>query len=109
MSNKLNGFAFLALALLLGSSGHFCLKESNGFKHVHYAILCYIFFALKIYFMAKAYSLMPIGIANALYSSAIILFTVGLGLMYYKEKLNNYSIIGIFSIVLGVAMIQLNK
>jgi len=109
MLNKLNGFAFLALALLLGSSGHFCLKASNGFKHVHYAILCYIFFALKIYFMAKAYSLMPIGIANALYSSAIILFTTFLGLLYYKEKLNNYSIAGIFSIVLGVAMIQMNE
>ena len=109
MSNKLNGFAFLALALLFGMSGHSCLKASNGFKRVNYAILCYIFFALKIYFMAKAYSLMPLGIANALYSSAIILFTTFLGLIYYKEKLNNYSIAGIFSIVLGVVLMQTNK
>lgn len=109
MLNKLNGFGFLALALLFGMSGHFCLKASNGFKHINYVVLCYICFALKIYFMAKAYSLLSLGIANALYSSAIILFTTLLGLMYYKEKLNNYSIAGIFSIVLGVALIQMNE
>ena len=55
MLNKLNGFGFLALALLFGMSGHFCLKASNGFKHINYVVLCYICFALKIYFMAKAY------------------------------------------------------
>ena len=49
MSNKLNGFVFLALALLFGMSGHSCLKASNGFKRVNYAILCYILFALKIF------------------------------------------------------------
>ena len=109
MSNKPNGFVFLALALLFGSCGHFCLKASNGFKRIDYVVLCYIMFALKIYFMAKAYSLMPLGIANALYSSAIILFTTFLGLMYYKETLNAYSATGIMCIVSGVALIQYNK
>ena len=109
MSNKLNGFGFLALSLFFGASGHSCLKASNGFKRINYAVLCYILFALKIYFIGKAYTKLPLGVVNSLYASAIILFTTFLGLMYYKEKLNNYSIAGIFSIVLGVAMIQMNE
>ena len=109
MLNKLNGFVFLALALLFGMSGHSCLKASNGFKRINYAVLCYICFALKIYFIGKAYSMMPMGIVTALYSSAIILFTTGLGLMYYKETLNAYSAAGILCIVLGVALTQMNE
>jgi multidrug transporter EmrE-like cation transporter len=66
-------------------------------------------FALKIYFMAKAYSLMPVGIANALYGAALILCSSFLGLMYYKETLNAYSATGIMCIVSGVALIQYNK
>ena len=109
MSNKPNGFVFLALALLFGSCGHFCLKASNGFKRIDYVVLCYIMFALKIYFIGKAYTKLPLGVVNSLYASVIILFTTFLGLMYYNEKLNAYSATGILCIVLGVALIQMNK
>jgi len=109
MSNKLNGFIFLLLVILFGSVGHFCLKKSYGFVNINFVILCLLFFVIKIYYVSKAYTLLSMGIVNSLYSAFIILFTTILGLLFYKEKLNMYSTIGVLCIMVGVVLIQLNN
>ena len=104
----MNGMIFLLIAILFGFAGHFCLKKSNGFININFVLLCLLFFVIKIYYISKAYTLLPMGIVNSLYSAFIILFTTSLGLLYYKEKLNLYSTIGILFIIIGGFLIQVN-
>ena len=51
-------------------------------------------------------TIIPIGYAYATYSALTIVFITSIGVVKYNEIPNNYSLIGIFLIIIGVIFVN---
>ena len=83
------------------------LKLSEGFTKLVPSIVVVAGYGLSFYLLSLSLKVLPIGIAYALWSGIGIVLTVIAGMILWREPLDWARGIGIFLIMLGIAIINL--
>ena len=103
---KFSGYIYLFLAIIMGVVANGLLKATNGFLNIPLTLLSIFSIILCLYLLSKAMTTIPIGYAYATYSALTIILITIIGVVKYDEFPNNYSLIGIFLIIIGVVFVN---
>jgi small multidrug resistance pump len=97
-------FFFAVLSEVIATTG---LKLSEGFTKLVPSIVVVVGYGLSFYLLSLSLKVLPIGLAYALWSGIGIVLTVIAGMILWREPLDWARGIGIFLIMLGIAIINL--
>ena len=103
------GYLYLATAIISGCIGNILAKQSNGFTKVLPSLIGSITFIICIYCFAIALKTIPMGLTYITYSTALVLFTTLIGICFYNEPFNKYTILGTILILSGITIIYTKK
>ena len=107
MNSMLATYFMLTLAIIFEVTGSTFLLKSQGFTKLFPTMLMIIFYTFSFFFLAQALKVIPLGIAYAIWAGLGIVLTAIVGLLVFKQKLDNAAIAGIFMIISGVLVINL--
>lgn len=88
--------------------GQIFIKTYYETKKVYWFFMGWLFYALVLFLLYKAYSFTGMAISNGIWSSTSVVLTTLVGVFYYKEKLNMFEIAGLFLVVFGILLMGLN-
>ena len=88
--------------------GQIFIKTYYETRAVYWFFLGWLFYALVLYLLYRAYFSTGLAVANSLWSAITLILTTIVGVFYYKEKLNFYELSGIFLIVIGILLMGIN-
>jgi len=97
-------FFFAVLSEVIATAA---LKLSEGFTKLVPSIVVVVGYGLSFYLLSLSLKVLPIGLAYALWSGIGIVLTVIAGILLWREPLDWARGIGIFLIMLGIAIINL--
>ncbi|WP_427179877.1 DMT family transporter [Paenibacillus sp. TC-CSREp1] len=100
-------YILLILSVILGVSGHMCVKMSKGFKIKLPTIGAFILFISSIYFVSLATKKLEISIVFAIWAGLTIVCTTLLGIVLFGESNDKRKILSILSIMSGVMLLKL--
>jgi small multidrug resistance pump len=83
------------------------LKLSEGFTKLVPSVIVVVGYGLSFYLLSLSLKVMPIGLSYALWSGIGIVLTVIAGMILWREPLDWARGLGIFLIMLGIAIINL--
>jgi small multidrug resistance pump len=83
------------------------LKFSEGFTKLVPSLVVVIGYGLSFYLLSQSLKVIPIGTAYALWSGIGIVLTVLAGMILWREPMDWARGLGIFLIILGIAIINL--
>jgi len=97
-------FFFAVLSEVIATTA---LKLSEGFTKLVPNIVVVVGYGLSFYLLSLSLKVLPIGLAYALWSGIGIVLTVIAGMLLWREPLDWARGLGIFLIMLGIAIINL--
>lgn len=100
-------YIYLALAIVAEIFGTTFLKASEGFTRLGYSILSFILLFFCFYIFSLALKNINLSIAYALWSGIGIIATSIIGVVFWHEKIDLPTLIGIGLILLGVIVVNL--
>jgi len=100
----LMGYVFLGLAILLEFIGTTCMKLSEGFSHIPYAIGTLTAYGLCFYFFALSLKTVQLNIAYATWGGLGVVLAASVSYFYFHESISTAGLIGIALIVAGVIL-----
>jgi len=103
---NLTGYIFLLLGIALGILSNGFLKSTEGFTSINPTIFCIITIIACIFCLSKAMNIIPVGFTYATYGGLTITAVTLFGIFKYGQVPNNYAIIGIFFIIIGVILLN---
>ena len=103
----MNGYGFLALAIVLEIISTSMLKASEGFSKILPSIVFMIGMGTSFYALSQALQYIPLSIAYAIWSGLGTALTALVALLVWKESINIYTALGIGFIIIGVALLNL--
>ena len=98
------GYVFLGLAILFEFIGTTCMKLSDGFSHIPYAIGTLTTYSLCFYFFALSLKTVNLNIAYATWGGLGIILAALVSYFYFHESISTPGVIGIVFIVVGVIL-----
>lgn len=107
MQTAVTTWAIFAAAVAFEVAGTSALQRSQGFTQPApsgLAVLCY---GAAFYLLAQTLSVLPIGIAYALWSGLGIVLISAVGFFWLKQTLDLPAVLGIGLILAGVLVINL--
>lgn len=99
---------FLAGAILLEVCGTVCMKLSNGFEHLVYSILVYVFYGFSFYMLAIALKTIDIGIAYAIWAAVGTALIAAIGVAFFSEGMDVIKAVSLAAIIAGVIGLNLS-
>lgn len=103
----LNGYGFLALAIILEIFSTSMLKSSEGFSKILPSVIFIIGMGSSFYALSQALIQVPLSIAYAIWSGVGTALTAVVAMLVWKESINSYTALGIVLIIIGVALLNL--
>lgn len=98
------GYLFLGLAILLEFIGTTCMKLSDGFSHIPYAIGTLASYGVCFYCFALSLKTVQLNIAYATWGGlGVVLSALG-SYYYFHESISTLGLIGIVLIIAGVIL-----
>jgi len=97
-------FFFAVLSEVIATTS---LKFSEGFTKLFPSIIVILGYGTSFYLLSLSLKVIPIGTAYALWSGIGIVLTVIAGFVIWRESMDWARGIGIFLILLGIAIINL--
>lgn len=104
----MKGYFFLISAILFEIIGTSLLKLSNGFSSLIPSIGVIVSFGLSFLLLVVALKTIPLSFAYSIWAG---LGTAGaglIGILFFNEMLSKINIIGLFIIILGVVIMNIN-
>ena len=98
------GYLYLGLAILLEFAGTTCMKLSDGFSDIRYAIVTLISYGVCFYFFALSLKTVNLNIAYATWGGLGIVLAALVSYFYFRESISVIGLIGIILIVIGVVL-----
>ncbi|ROQ90896.1 DMT family transporter [Desulfosoma caldarium] len=98
---------FLVAAILAEVIATSSLKASVGFTKLWPSVIVVLGYGLAFYFLSLALRTIPVGIAYAIWAGLGIALISLAGWVFFGQKLDAASIVGIGLIVAGVAVINI--
>lgn len=83
------------------------MKLSEGFKNKKYTILTFLTVFLGIFLLSTATKTLPLGVAYAVWTGLGTLFTVLVGILFFKESRDLKKVFFICMVVAGVIGLRL--
>lgn len=99
---------FLSGAILLEVCGTVSMKLSNGFEHLVYSVLVYVFYGFSFYMLAMALKSIDIGIAYATWAAVGTALIAAVGVVFFNEGLDTLKVVSLVAIVAGVIGLNLS-
>ena len=84
------------------------MKMSEGFTNLYPSILTFVFWAVGLTIFLFALKEFDLSFAFALWSGFGIIGVTVIGILYFKEPYSLLKIISIFTIVVGVVMLNIS-
>lgn len=97
-------FAFAVIGEVTGTT---FLKQSEQFTKLWPTLAALVFYSIAFYMLSVVFNKIPIGIAYAIWSGLGIVLITGIGLIYFKERIDLAGGFGIGLILSGVIVINL--
>ncbi|WP_380182071.1 DMT family transporter [Kalamiella sp. sgz302252] len=101
MHSTLIGMLWLFVAILLEVLATSLLPKTNNFTRWRLALGVMIIYVVCFYALSKAIVLLSVGLAYALWAGLGIVIISLVGAIFFRHKLDKYSVIGIGLIVIG--------
>ncbi|WP_310538905.1 SMR family transporter [Phenylobacterium sp.] len=103
----MNGYAWLAIAIVCEVIATTALKASDGFSKTLPSIISAGGYGVAFYCMAQSMKTVPVGISYAIWSGIGIVLITLLAWVIFKQKLDLPAVVGMGMILAGVLVINL--
>ena len=97
---------FLALAIASEIIATTSLRASEGFSRLVPSILVVIGYGFAFFFLSRALTGVPLGVAYAIWSGVGTAVIAVIGALVFKDGFNAWTIVGILLIVSGVFVLN---
>ena len=103
------GYLYLLFTIIIGCIANLMAKMSNGLTKVIPSVIGGTLMLVVYYFFTQTLKIVPMSITFITYFVSLILFTTFVGIYFYNESFNKYTILGTILILSGITIIYLNK
>ena len=103
----MNGYAFLAIAILCETFSTSMLKASAGFSKIIPSMAFIIGINISFYTLSQALNYIPLMIAYAIWAGMGTALTALIAVVVWQESINIYTGMGILLIIMGVVLLNL--
>ena len=103
------GYIYLILSIILGCITNVMAKISNGLTKVIPSAIGAILILFVFYFFSQTLKTISMSITYITYFVSLILFTTFVGVYFYNETFNKYTLFGTILILSGITIIYSNK
>ena len=100
-------WVFLSCAIFLVVIATSALKLSQGFSKLIPSIIVVIGYGGAFFFLSLALKYIAVGIAYALWAGLGTVFIALMGLLFFKQTLDFFALLGLAFILVGVLIINL--
>jgi len=105
--NLTYAYIFLALGIGFELISTSFLKDTDGFTKFYPSLICITALCVCVYLLAHTMKFIPVGIVYATWAGLGIVGITIIAVFKYKQVPNIPTIIGLFLIVIGVAVVHL--
>ena len=102
----MNGYAWLAIAIVAEVIGTSTLKASEGFTRLLPSVVTAIGYAIAFYCLSHSMKTVPVGVGYAIWSGVGIVLITAIAWVLFKQKLDLPAMIGMSMILAGVVVIN---
>lgn len=103
----MNGYVFLALAITCEIFSTSMLKASEGFSRIIPSFAFLVGMSASFYTLSQALNYIPLSIAYAIWAGMGTALTAVVAVLFWKESINIYTVMGIMLIIVGVVLLNL--
>ena len=103
----MNGYLFLAGAIVAEVVATTALKASDGFTRLVPSVITAVGYAVAFYLLSQVLKTIPTGVAYAIWSGAGIVLISVIGWALFRQRLDAAALVGIGLIIAGGIVIQL--
>ena len=105
--NLTYAYIFLVLAIALEVVATSFLKDTNGFTNLYPSLVVIIALCICLFLMSHTMKIIPVGIVYATWAGLGIVAITIIAVIKYNQVPNIPTIVGLFLIVIGVAVVHL--
>ncbi|MCR5833851.1 MAG: multidrug efflux SMR transporter [Selenomonadaceae bacterium] len=98
------GYIYLAVAIAFEVGGTTCLKLSDGFANIPYAVGTLLLYSVSFFLFSKSLKMVDLSIAYATWGGLGIVITALIAYFFFHENISTLGILGIAMIVTGVVL-----
>lgn len=100
---------YLLGAILFEVAGTISMKLSNGFSHVLYSILIFVFYVISFTLLTFAIKKIDLSIAYAVWAGLGTILITLVGIYWFKEGAGTVKLLSIALIIIGVVGLKLTS
>ena len=97
---------WLSIAVIAEVFATMSLKASDGLTKIYQVFIVIIGYSIAFIALAKVLQVLPVAIIYAIWSGLGIALVALAGWFFFEEKLGVTEIIGIFLIIIGIAVLK---
>ena len=105
--NLTYAYIFLVLAIAFEVVATSFLKDTNGFTNLYPSLVVIIALCICLFLMSHTMKVIPVGIVYATWAGLGIVAITIIAVIKYNQVPNIPTIVGLFLIVIGVAVVHL--
>ena len=102
----MNGYALLAVAIVCETFATSMLKASEGFSKTIPSIAFLLGMSVSFYIFSQALAYIPLSIGYAIWAGMGTALTALIAVLVWQESINNYTVLGITLIIIGVVVLN---
>lgn len=100
---------YLTIAIVAEVIATFNLKNSENFTKLYPSLIVVAGYLCAFYFLSLSLRTVPLAVAYAVWSGAGVALIAILGWIYYGQKLEIPTIIGLALIICGITLLKINS
>jgi small multidrug resistance pump len=104
---RMNGYAWLAIAIVAEVIGTSTLKASAGFTRLLPSVVTAIGYGVAFYCLSHSMKTVPVGVGYAIWSGVGIVLITAIAWVAFKQRLDLPALAGMGLIISGVLVINL--
>ena len=102
----MNGYAWLAIAIVAEVIGTSTLKASEGFTRLLPSLVTAVGYGVAFYCLSHSMKTVPVVVGYAIWSGVGIVLITAIAWVLYRQEIDTAGLVGIGLILAGVVVIQ---
>ena len=100
-------YLYLSIAIVAEVIATTALKATGNFTRPLPSVVVVVCYGVAFYFLARCLTVLPVGIAYAIWAGLGVVLVTLLGVVVYRQRLDWPALLGVGLIVAGVLVINL--